>query len=220
MEYYYCKKCGDSFSTPSCHNCGISLKDTCYIGEKEIYPIKDSLKLFTVLKIALFSSLAFILILSVAELVLNGGDLNDWWIFLTRGGVFISTIQLFFAVIVIGLILLLFQGKEIQQYIVMDKTVIKKVWIKELRTKCWFRFLSYDANWVSVNEDNERFFLVSENVINFNDASRASFNRFERLLKIYHPFNFVFTYIYLAKEDVERVCSLTVVKRLLNKEKK
>lgn len=220
MEYYYCKKCGKQFTTPVCQNCGAGLKDTCYIGEKEIHPIRDIMKLSDLFKISAFSSLAFIVILSAIELALNSGDLNDWWIFLTRGGVFASTIQLFFGIFVLGLILFLFQGKEIQQYLILDKSIIKKVWVRESRVKCWFRFIRYQDTFPETNDVGECYLLVNEIIIDLSDAGRCSFSAIRRLLKIYRPFNFVFSYVYLEREDVERVRSLTAIKRLLNKGKK
>lgn len=218
MEQYFCPKCVNATFSPACNVCNKDISASrCYCSESVIYPYKDRVRLGLVFKLSAYVSIAVLLILSVLELVLRQGDFLGLWSFLAEGGILVLVMQLFCAMLVVGFLILLLQGREITQYRVEMGGVLKKTWIVPSPLKCWSRLISMRESVIAKNAQGEPYLLVHSAYLRFSDADRARASGNGTRLRLYHPYNFLFMDVVLDRTDVEHVYKIPRLKTLLSK---
>ncbi|NLZ90272.1 MAG: hypothetical protein GX916_12315 [Clostridiales bacterium] len=211
MLVYYCAKCQRQNSRNTCDSCGKNLTagSVRYIWSDYRLPITDVVRVGTVLRVMLLSVLLLLMGMMAAEFIETGEKALT---FLTESGILPVMITVFLIGTVLGLVLLIVQGRESVQYVLDPKGALKRTWIQPTRLKCWARFVCYDKAAIQPNADGVPFLMVHEEYIVWQDVARYALRPRAGRVNLYRPYSFVFMAMHIPREEYDGAVSMITAK--------
>lgn len=212
MLVYYCPKCQRQNPAPQCVQCGRALGNPSvrYVWEDSRLALADSHRIGFLLRVSLVVSMAVVLVMLIIEYIARGLDAFSYFFLST--GIPAAALGLGLGLFLLGLLMLLFQGRESVQYMLDPKGVLKRTWIKPTRLNCWSRFIRYDKGAFQRNSEGLPFLLAHEEYLVWQDAARYKPAPRAGRITLYRPSSFVFMTLYLPREEYDGAAEMVAAK--------
>lgn len=212
MLVYYCAKCQRQNGRPQCESCGRGLGNPSvrYVWEDSRMALADSYRLGLLVRIALTATVLTVLVMLALEYILTGPSAFTSFFYST--GILKASLLMGFAVILLGLLALLLQGREEVQYMMDPKGVLKRTWIQPTRARCWARFIRYDKGAFQPNNEGKPFLLAHEEYLVWADAARYRLSPRAGRIILYRPYNFVFLVLWLPRGEYDGAAEMVAAK--------
>lgn len=212
MLVYYCPKCQRQNPQPQCVSCGRALGNPSvrYVWEDSRLAVADSHRIGFLFRVSLVVSMAVVLVMLVIEYIARGLDAFSYFFLST--GIPAAALALGLGLFLLGLVMLIFQGRESVQYMLDPKGVLKRTWIKPTRLNCWSRFIRYDKGAFQHNSEGLPFLLAHEEYLVWQDAARYKPAPRAGRITLYRPASFVFMTLYLPREEYDGAAEMVAAK--------
>ena len=212
MLVYYCPKCQRQNQQPLCASCGRSLGNPSvrYVWEDSRPAIADASRLGLLLRVAASAVALTVLVMLIVEYIMRGLDAFGYFFLST--GIPAAALALGLGFFLLGLLVLLLQGRESVQYMLDPKGVLKRSWIRPTRLSCWSRLIRYDKGAFQRNSEGLPFLLAHEEYLVWQDAARYKLSPRAGRITLYRPYAFVFMVLYLPREEYDGAAEMVAAK--------
>ena len=212
MLVYFCPKCQRQNPQPFCNACNRSLGNPSvrYVWEDSSAPISDVTRLGLLLRVAASAVAVTVIVMLIIEYILRGPD--AFTTFFKSTGIPAAALGLGITLIGLGLVVLMFQGRESVQYMLDPKGVLKRTWIEPTRLKCWSRMIRYDKAAFQKNSEGRPFLLAHEEYLVWQDTARYKLAPRAGRITLYRPYAFVFMVLHLPRHEYDGAAEMVAAK--------
>ena len=212
MLVYFCPKCVRQNPQPVCEGCGRSLGNPSvrYVWEDSRPALADMNRLGLLLRVAAGTVALAVTVMLLIEYILTGPA--AFTVFFKSTGIPAVAIGLGLAMIALGLLALLLQGRETVQYMLDPRGVLKRTWIEPTRIKCWTRMIRYDKAAFQPNSEGRPFLLAHEEYLVWADAARFKLHPRAGRITLYRPYAFVFMVLHLPRHEYDGAAEMVAAK--------
>ncbi len=214
MVNFFCRRCQRPNQRPVCDGCGkpIPANSVCNVWEEVRLAIADTVKVAFIFRVMVFAVLLLFLIMLALEFIFNVSGVQALSVFMLRSGILPILLRVFAGGVLLGLLLLMLQGRETVQYLMDPKGILKRTWITPTRIKCWSRFIARDKDAIRLNADNVPFLLAHEEYLLYTDAVRYVPHPRTGRVALYRPYAFLFMNLHIPRSDYDEAAAMLAAK--------
>ncbi len=212
MLVYYCPKCQRQNHAPQCLQCGRTLGNPSvrYVWEDSRLALADTHRIGFLLRMSAVVSMAVVFVMMIIDYIMDG--LDAFSRFFLSTGIPAAALALGLGFFLLGLLVLIFQGRESVQYMMDPKGVLKRTWITPTRLNCWSRLIRYDKGAFQRNSEGLPFLLAHEEYLVWQDTARYKLSPRAGRITLYRPYAFVFMVLYLPRAEYDGAAEMVGAK--------